>query len=173
MIEYLQQCLEWCKQALLNYKNNQPPPPLPPKPPITPPVTIKPPTPTPERAAPIPSTSRELLIKMSLAIADYEGGPGDLNHRNNNPGNLRKWGNKPIRNGFAVFDTWNEGMDALRQLITLAAMGKTQSYTPNMTLVQFFEKYAPSSDGNHPTTYAIFVAKRMGVSVNFQIKSLL
>lgn len=120
-----------------------------------------------------PTASRALLDKMCLAIADFEGGPGDLNYRNRNPGNLRKWPGRPIRNGFAVFDTWEQGMSALRQLITLAAMGKSQSYHPNMTLLQFFEKYAPSSDGNHPFTYASFVAKRMGVPISFQIKSLL
>lgn len=116
---------------------------------------------------------RQLLDLMCAAITDYEGGPADLNHRNLNPGNIRSWPTQIGTNkGFAVFRSWEEGMSALRQLITLAAMGKTQSYKPTMSLLEFFEKYAPGSDNNHPLAYAKFVARRMGVDITFQIKNL-
>ncbi len=51
-------------------------------------------------------------------------------------------------------------------------MGKSNSYTPTMTIIQFFEIYSPVSDGNNPTAYGVFVAKRMGVGADFQIKEL-
>lgn len=129
--------------------------------------------PNPIPAAPTPLNASSLLDKMCQAICDYEGGPGDLNHINNNPGNLRNWPTQIGTNkGFAVFRTWAEGIQALRSLITNAATGKSASYKPNMSLLDFFEVYAPGNDNNHPLNYAKFVAKRMDVDITFQLKNL-
>lgn len=130
-------------------------------------------TPVPQQ----PKTDKTTLLdKMAHAIADFEGGPDDLNHRNNNPGNI-KYG--PLARtlgatgvdarGFAKWPSWTAGMTALKQFILLAASGKLQSYAPNMTLVDFFSKY--QADGVQ-VSYANFVAKRMGVSVTFQLREL-
>lgn len=41
-----------------------------------------------------------------------------------------------------------------------------------MTLLQFFNKYAPPNDGNNPVAYANAVAKNLGVSANATIGQL-
>ena len=42
-----------------------------------------------------------------------------------------------------------------------------------MTILQFFQKYAPSSDGNYPTKYAEFVAGKVALQITNPIKDLL
>lgn len=143
--------------------------PAPPLPVIPPPVK---PRETP-LIAPVTNVKPDYLSLMANAIAAYEGGPGDRNHLNNNPGNLRKWPGYPVEHGFAKFPDWATGLMALKTLLKNAAKGISPSYSPNMSLYQFFEKYAPSNDNNNPFVYASFVAKRMGVGTNWQIKNLL
>src|ERR1035437_3774405 len=50
---------------------------------------IVPPTPVLPQIQPSTVPSRDLLQEFCDAITAYEGGPGDLNHRNCNPGNVR------------------------------------------------------------------------------------
>ncbi len=116
----------------------------------------------------------DYLTKMALAIRDYEGSPGDLNYQNNNPGNCRcsavgyapKYGDVhcvQTKSGkFAKFPTYELGYEYLYALIRQ----RIHSF-PNWTLIHFFgdpvHGWAPSSDGNDPNHYAIFVAKRMGI----------
>lgn len=111
---------------------------------------------------------RNLLKEFCTAISQYEGGPGDLNHRNNNPGNLRsKFG------PFLKFATWDEGFKALEDYVTRACTGKHKAYKPDFTIAQFFSVYAPSGDNNHPDLYANWVAKKIGVPVTTKIRDLL
>lgn len=111
----------------------------------------------------------------ALAIKTKEGWfKGSLTQRHNNPGALR-WsryqsGNK---NGFAVFPDYETGMKALIFQLTIAADGRSKVYRPEMTLLEFFERYAPSSDNNNPLAYANFVAKRLNIGIETQIKTLL
>lgn len=123
----------------------------------------------------MPSPHQPLLIDVFChAISLYEGKPGDLNHVNNNPGNLRHWYTANGTNhGFAVFDTWAHGYAALRQLVSLAAQGVYHPYYPSMSILQFFQLYAPSSDANNPAAYATFVAKQCSVPVETEISALL
>lgn len=127
-----------------------------------------------------PKPSR--LDDWGAAIKDFEGyfppggqyPEGSVSFRNNNPGNLR-WspfedGN---RGGFSYFSTYEKGWEALLHQLRIAANGQSKVYTPEDTLLRFFEKYAPSSDNNYPEVYANFVAKRMGVPVTTKIKTLL
>lgn len=99
---------------------------------------------------------------------------GSLSYRNHNPGNLR-WSPTQIgqRDGFSYFSTYEQGWKALLHQLTIAADGRSTVYWPDMTLLQFFDKYAPSSDGNWPKVYAAFVAERIGVPVETPIKNLL
>lgn len=114
------------------------------------------------------------VLAMAEAIKAYEGwSPSSLSARNNNPGNLRRWGNTPIKNGYACFPTYDAGWRALCTLITNAASGKSRIYHPHDSLQQFFSRYAPASDDNYPLEYARFVAKRLGVSPNIPIGWLL
>jgi hypothetical protein len=105
---------------------------------------------------------------------------GTRSFRNNNPGNI-KYGSFAEScgatgkddNGFAKFDSYLDGFNALKALINNAATGKSSIYKPTMTLDQFFSKYAPSSDGNDPSAYARTVARKLGVDYKvFQIKEL-
>lgn len=135
---------------------------------------------TPVPSATIPSMETSVnssLDKFCLAIRDFEGVPGDANYINNNPGNCRynedgylaKY--EPVTkspSGFAVFPSYAIGWMYLENLISQ----KIENH-PNWTILQFFEDYAPASDNNSPTTYAGFVAKRLGVDSNYQIKNIL
>ncbi|HXF76358.1 MAG TPA: hypothetical protein VNN13_09725 [Methylomirabilota bacterium] len=110
--------------------------------------------------------SSSALDQMALAIMQMEGYfPGSRSQRNNNPGNL-VYKRQPGAigkdgDGFAIFDTFENGWEALRQQLKSAASGTSKIYSPNMTLVEFFSKYDPT--GN-PTRYAEHVAKGLGVS---------
>ncbi len=127
----------------------------------------KPPVVESKPVEPVEVLKPDYLTPFCNAIAQYEGGPGDLNHRNNNPGNLRS-----VKGPFLKFKTWEDGMNALRDYVTRAATGKHKAYKPEFTITQFFKTYAPSSDNNQPDIYASWVANKVGISINFKIKDL-
>lgn len=108
------------------------------------------------------------LNDFCLAIRDFEGRPGDLNYRNNNPGNIRG------RDGrFLKFNTYAEGWLYLKDYVTRACTGKHSAYKPDFTIKQFFGVYAPSSDNNQPDIYASWVANRIGLQTSTKIKELI
>jgi hypothetical protein len=101
------------------------------------------------------------------AVLNFEGfRPGSKSWRNRNPGNLRpiqRAGHpvQPAKDGYRFFASFSEGWDALLSDVGAKFRGKpytTSGLGPDSTLLQFFEKYAPSADSNHPETYAKFVA---------------
>lgn len=114
------------------------------------------------------------LIDWAEAIRSFEGWyQGSLSQRNHNPGNLRYSPYEIGKNkGFSVFKNDEEGMNALLHQLRLAAEGGSRVYKQTDTILDFFQKYAPSSDGNHPQTYAKFVAEKLGVTTLTQIKEL-
>ena len=135
------------------------------------------PTPTPE--TPLEPESGQIKPTIQAfcnAIAIYEGGPGDANHRNNNPGNCRfsPVGYLPMYEpvkespaGFAIFKDWDTGM------LYLVNMIKARIHLhPNQTILQFMEVYSPYSDGNDPVKYADYLAKQLGVDNSFLMKNL-
>ena len=118
------------------------------------------------------------IHEWALAIKEYEGWkPGSRSFRNCNPGNLRYY--KQIgstgkdRNGFAIFPSYEVGINALMRQLVIAANGTSKAYRSTMTLIDFFRVYAPSSDNNEPDRYAQFVANKLQVDPNIQIKNLL
>ena len=118
------------------------------------------------------------IIKWASTIQEFEGWkPGSRSFRNNNPGNIRYIGQPSATGkddkGFCIFKTYQDGFNCLCEILMNACTGKSKVYYPAMTLLQFFEKYAPSSDNNSPDNYAKFVAKRIGVEVNIKIKDLI
>lgn len=122
--------------------------------------------------------SGDLMGKWADAIQTHEGWySGSRSYRNNNPGNLKYVGQARATGkdsgGFCIFATYADGRQELIDLLTRAASGKSSYYRPEMTLVDFYNVYAPSSDNNNPNAYAVAVAKSMGISVNTQIKSIL
>lgn len=113
-------------------------------------------------------TRSELVHEIALAIGKMEGfgTPGTVATRNNNPGNLRKWGNVQIIDGFASFPSAAAGWEALRSQVS-------RNVKRGLTLREFFQGkpgvypgYAPSSDGNRPSNYAEFVAGSVGIPVD-------
>lgn len=134
-----------------------------------------------------PSDS-SLLYKMARGIQEFEDYvlPGDkyrdgsvapqgsLSYRHRNPGNLR-WSPFEVsnKNNFSVFATYEEGWKALMHQLQIAADGRSSAYTPEMSILNFFEVYAPSSDNNYPSVYAQYVADSMGVPVETKLKELI
>lgn len=127
---------------------------------------------------------RKIVIKrFAEAIQQYEGWytpqeyppHGSLSFRNKNAGNLRcaSWQQKiDCVNDFAVYATYQEGLSDLKTLLDYAIDGQFGSYKPDGTLIEFFRVYAPSSDNNHPESYANFVANYLGVSPLIHIQDL-
>lgn len=125
------------------------------------------------------------------AIREFEGWfPGSTSYRNNNPGNLRR---SPLAigidiRGYAIFKTFADGWNALVRDVTIKATGRSKAWhdadgdkvldpgeeiTPEDSLFEFFAVYAPSADGNYPRKYALFVAKRCGLTAETPIKELM
>lgn len=119
-------------------------------------------------------SGKNSIQKWAEAIKEFEGWyPGSRSYRNNNPGNLRysKY-QSGTKDGFSYFETYKQGWKALLYQLRIATDGRSSVYSPDMTLYDFFEVYAPSSDNNHPKEYAEFVADKIGVSLDIQIKNL-
>lgn len=77
--------------------------------------------------------------------------------RQNNPGNLRSWGNTPTQGGFANFGTAQEGLSAMAANL----VGYYSKYgAKNINAIA--EKWAPRSE-NDTVGYASAIAGRMGV----------
>jgi len=125
-----------------------------------------------------PVEARDLLQEFCLAIQEYEGFfKGSRSERNNNPFNLRFIGQgKAIGKddkGFARFQTYKDGFDTGKQMIFRACSGQSKVYYPEMTITQFFGKYAPSNDGNDPDRYAKWICAKLKIPTTTQIKTLI
>ena len=119
------------------------------------------------------------------AIQKYEGyfepndeyPKGSRSWRNNSPGNLKyaKQTGSTGRDigGFAIFKDYQAGWKALRHQIEIVCFGQSRVYSPNATVLQFFQRYAPSLDENNPKSYAEFVAQEVGILVSTKMKDLL
>lgn len=96
--------------------------------------------------------------------------------RNNNPWNIKddsfwnvlwhdsKW--------FAIFATPEDWFDALVAKIKNIQSWWSSVYSANMSLYDFFAKYAPSSDNNNPKAYAESVAKQLWTTANATVWSV-
>lgn len=118
------------------------------------------------------------ITKLAGLIRDYEGGPGDRNYRNNNPGNCRyhfggylfKYGKVTCdKDGFAVFASYEMGWLYLQNMLVSWAQG----YRGNHTVLQMMKEYAPTSDGNDPVAYAKYITEHLGVDAGTLLKDLL
>lgn len=117
------------------------------------------------------------IQQFALAIQKHEGWfLNSRSQKNNNPGNLKFAGQRKAtgkdNGGFAIFNSYEDGFAALLNQINIGLSGKSKLYYPEMTLIEFFSRYAPSSDNNNPTGYAEAVAIDMGITAGFQIKDL-
>lgn len=116
----------------------------------------------------VKESMKSKLNDFCLAIRDYEGKPGDLNYRNNNPGNIRGRDGK-----FLKFKTMEEGFEYLKAYVKRASVGEHRAYKKGCTIAEFFKVYAPSSDNNNPDAYAKWVAKRINETVNTRVVDIL
>ena len=112
------------------------------------------------------------------AIKEHEGWYiGSRSYRNKNPGNIKHIGQDRAvgkdSGGFCIFASYEDGYNELKDLLIRAASGKSKIYRPEMSILEFFRKYAPSSDNNDPDVYAKRVAKKIGVFVETSISSLI
>lgn len=102
---------------------------------------------------------------------------GTASWRNKNPGNLRyaqQVGSiGKDSNNFAIFPTYEEGFAALRRQILAACNGTSKVFKPTDTILEFFQKYAPSNDSNDPVSYANEVAAKVYLPVTAQMKDVL
>lgn len=124
--------------------------------------------------------TNNLIGEWASAIEKFEGGGvNDRNTRNRNPGNIKYFGIYiPMAIGkdsgnFCIFETYEKGRNALETLLIRACSGLSSVYSPEDTLYDFYDKYAPAGDNNYPKIYADFVIKRLGISPNTPIKYLL
>lgn len=80
-----------------------------------------------------------------------------LGLRNNNPGNLRSWGNTPTSGGFAQFGDMRDGLSAMAgNLLAYSRQGVN-------TVDGIIKRWAPASDNNNTGAYIAHVSKLMGV----------
>jgi len=116
------------------------------------------------------------IYLMAVWIAYFEGyfKPGSLAQRNRNPGNLRRWGDNPIVNGYAQFRTHEHGWEALFKQVS-------KNIDRDLTLLEFFAGkkgvypgYAPAADRNNPVKYAEFISQKTGIPLaGITIKSFI
>jgi hypothetical protein len=87
--------------------------------------------------------------------------------------------------GFAIFDSYQSGWNALIRQLTIVANGTSVAYnnaarqrfslkdSSEMTMLQFFSVYAPSHDHNDPNAYCLFVCNKAGLDPKTKVKTLL
>lgn len=112
------------------------------------------------------------VASFAVAVATMEGfyRADSLSARNNNPGNLRTWGELPTENGYVRFPTASAGWTALRTQIR-------KNIGRGLNTLEFFggkagvyPGFAPKKDRNDPANYAAFVAKRLGIDPSVPLK---
>lgn len=120
-------------------------------------------------------TLSELITRIAISISEMEGFnmDGSRARRQNNPGNLRRWGKTPVLDGFCNFPTPAEGWSALQKQVR-------KNIGRGLTLYEFFggkpglyPGYAPDTDGNHSRHYAEFVANRVKIPADAPLNKLI
>ena len=103
------------------------------------------------------------LEALADAIMHHEGWyPGSRANLNRNPGNLRpaRAGDVVDALGFRVFPSLVDGYAALLADLTIKVTGhSSHGLTPDSTLNDLFDVYAPRLDKNDPNAYAVAAAQ--------------
>jgi len=103
---------------------------------------------------------------------------GSIAYQNNNPGNLVYAGQPGASpggaGGFAVFDSYADGQQALYNQLNLYAQGTCgQCNGQPQTLESVMNIYAPAGQaGNNPTAYANTLANSLGVDPSDSLSSI-
>lgn len=96
---------------------------------------------------------------LADAIMQFEGWKKDSRAwRNRNPGNLRPYSKdqKADDEGYRIFTSLADGFSALRMDLT-AKFNGSKNLTPDSTILDLLNIYAPAGDANNPSQYAQFV----------------
>lgn len=122
------------------------------------------------------SISPAAVDSLAAAIQKQEGYfPGSLAYRNNNPGNLvyvGQPGASPGAGGFASFASYDLGLQALRNQITLdASRGTDVNGKPTTTVSELLSSWAPASE-NDTAGYIASVSAQTGFDPNAPLSSL-
>src|SRR5258707_9251052 len=99
------------------------------------------------------------LEALADAIMQFEGWiVRSRSWRNRNPGNLRPYSviQRKDADGYRVFDSLADGWTALR-LDLRAKFEGSHGLTPESTMLDLLNVYAPAGDANNPTNYTTFV----------------
>lgn len=111
-------------------------------------------------------------IDRNTAIQKYGSTPAV---RNFNPWNIMDTGfggQKVEWERFTRFNTPQEWFNALVSKIQNIQAWNSNVYSPDMTLLEYISKYAPSSDNNNPKTYSGAIAKNLWISTWTKIKDI-
>lgn len=122
------------------------------------------------------SISPSVVDALASAIQTQEGYyPGSVAYSNNNPGNLvyaGQAGATPGLDGFAKFSTYDQGLAALKNQITLdATRGTDINGNPTTTPAELLTSWAPPSE-NDTAAYIASVASQTGFDPNAPLSSL-
>ena len=109
------------------------------------------------------STAAAAMSPMVAARAVQTSAPAPLGVRNNNPGNLRQWGDTPRAGGYAVFPTMEAGLSAA----TRNLLAQQQVHGLN-TIRSIISKWAPQSE-NDTGGYISDMSKRTGFAADQQL----
>lgn len=110
-------------------------------------------------------------IDRDSAVSNYWSTPAV---RNFNPWNITDtwfWGQKMSWERFTVFSSPQEWLEALVSKIKYNQTNSNSAYF-GKTLIEYMNKYAPSSDGNNPTVYANDIANKLWVNINTKISDI-
>lgn len=117
------------------------------------------------------------IKKLAEAMAMFEGfyKQGSLAQRNHNPLNLRWSKFQTMRkNNFSYFANNEIGWKAGIYDLSCKCQGKTQTrLNGESSILELIKVWAPASDNNIPKQYAQFVADRLGISINYQLKNFI
>lgn len=127
----------------------------------------------PKVVEPVPNLTT--VRNFALAIQSREGyiapckkyPTGTSSYRNNNPGNC-----KGINGKFLKFKTYEDGFAYLIDYIERVQRNEHKAYPKNCTIQQFFNVYAPESDGNLPLSYAKEVCAKVGLQLSSKMVEL-
>jgi hypothetical protein len=79
---------------------------------------------------------------------------------------------KDKRNGFAYFDSIEDGWKALKYQLQLIFDGQSAYYNADMSIQEFVDTWASTSKKAERKNYAQFIASEFGVGVDTQLNKL-
>jgi hypothetical protein len=102
------------------------------------------------------------LDAVAIGITRFEGSVlENRNYRNSNPGNLRHspLAGKIDDSGYAVFPNITAGYLGLLRDLRMKFLGKSNhGLSPDSTVLDLMDTYAPTRDGNNPNVYAAYLS---------------